>query len=208
MEYFDTYNENMEHIGIQTRAEVHRKGYWHVTFQCWLIFKEDGKQYILFQKRHKDKDTYPNLLDITAAGHLHAGEHISNGVREIKEELGIEVKYEDLIPLEVVKERKAENHFIDAEFANIYLYKCNTPIEQFKLQEDEVVGIFKVELSEVKKLFKHLEKYIQIQGYELDSLGKKHDIKLRAEVKDFVPHKPSYYMKVFNWAEKYFNTYK
>lgn len=206
VEYFDIYNENMEPIGSQPRSEVHSKGYWHITFQCWLIFEEEGKEYILFQKRHKDKDTYPNLLDITAAGHLKAGEKISDGVRELEEELGINVNYEELIKIEVIKERKVEDNFVDAELANVFLYNYNIPKKQFKLQEDEVVGIFKAELSEIKKLFKQIAKYIQIEGYEIDSLGKKQDIKLRVELKDFVPHKPSYYMKVFNAAEKYFNT--
>jgi isopentenyldiphosphate isomerase len=205
VEYFDIYNENMEHLGIETRSEVHQKGYWHTTFQCWLVCEEEGKYYILFQKRHKDKDTYPNLLDITAAGHLKAGEKISDGVRELEEELGISVNYEELVPIEVIKEKKVEDHFIDAEFANVFLYNCNIPMEQLKLQEDEVVGIFKADITKIKRLFKQMEKYMQIQGYEIDYLGKKHEIKLRVQLKDFVPHKPLYYMEVFKAVEKFFN---
>lgn len=75
--------------GTASRAEVHKRGLWHETFHCWFLSKEDGRIFIHFQLRGPDKKNFANMLDITAAGHLSSDESVKDGVREIKEELGI-----------------------------------------------------------------------------------------------------------------------
>jgi isopentenyldiphosphate isomerase len=192
----------MNHIGIELRSEVHKKGYWHKSFQCWFVYKDSEGVYILFQKRHADKDTYPNLLDITAAGHLSAGETVEDASRELKEELGIEVDFKELNSLGVIREQKAEENFIDYEFGNVFLYYCITPIESFKLQLEEVTGIYKAELDEIIKLFNSEVNHISIEGYEVNSNAEKMSTTLEVEVKDFVPHALGYYNKIFEAAKK------
>lgn len=204
MEYFDIYNEKMEHMGTELRGTVHKKGLWHKTFQCWFLNKEEGKDYILFQKRHESKDTYPNLLDITAAGHLSAGEKIEDGIRELQEELGLEVSFKELVPLGVIKERKVEDNFIDAEFGNVFLYHNKLPMEQFRLQTDEVIGMFKLEVADAIKLLDGTKKKAVARGYEVDSAGDKHELTLHITLEDLVPHSYLYYRKVFEAAKNYF----
>lgn len=206
IEYFDIYDENMKHIGTEPRSQVHKKGYWHKSFQCWFIFKENGKDYILFQRRHAEKDTYPNLLDISSAGHLSAGESLEDGVREIYEELGVKVKFEELIPLGVIVEQKEENYFIDREFANVFLYNSSIPMDKFKLQQEEVTGIFKLELEKVVQLFEGKISNIKAEGYELKSSGEYCAVSLSAAIEDFVPHDSGYYNKIFSSAKKYLHT--
>jgi isopentenyldiphosphate isomerase len=195
-EYFDIYNENMEPIGTELRSQVHKNGYWHKSFQCWFVFKEGSEEYILFQKRHTDKDTYHNLLDITAAGHLSAGETVEDASRELQEELGIAVDFKELIPVGVIREEKIEASFIDREFGNVFLYNCSIPMEDFKLQEDEVVGMFRAKLKDAVELFNNKVQHIILEGYEINALGNKQHIKLRVSLKDFVPHDLSYYNKI------------
>lgn len=201
VELFDIYNENMELIGIKPRSEVHKKGYWHKSFQCWLMFKENGKDYLLFQRRHPSKDTYPNLLDISSAGHLSAGETIEDGVREIEEELGIAVRYGELIPLGVIVERKKEENYIDNEFANIFLYHCQIPMEEFKLQAEELTGLFKILIVDLIELFEGRIQSIKATGFELDKNGNNQPLDLYVSAKDFVPHGLSYYRTIFNEAK-------
>ena len=201
-EYFDIYNENMVLIGTEPRSKVHKEGYWHKTFQCWFICDEGEKRYILFQKRHADKDTYPNLLDITAAGHLSAGETVVDGIRELKEELGLDIKFEELISIGVIQEKKVEENFIDAEFGNVFLYNCKIPIEEFILQAEEVVGMFKINLEDVIDLFENRKKYIDADGYEINRLENRQHMKLRLSKADFVPHDRNYYKKVFEAARE------
>lgn len=199
-EYFDIYDEKMKHIGMEKRSIVHKKGYWHKSFQCWFVFEEDNKEYILFQRRHKDKDTCPNLLDITSAGHLSAGERVEDGIRELEEELGVKVSYEELIPLGVIVEQKAEETFIDNEFANVFLYKCKIPMENFTLQKEEVTGMFKLPLKGASDLIEGSIKSLEAEGYIIDESGKRKYVTLEVSKEDFVPHDLSYYRKVFSEA--------
>ena len=98
-ELFDVYDEALNHIGVKARAAVHRDGDWHQVFHCWVIGRDaDGGSFVILQKRAPNKD-YPGKIDISAAGHLEAGETVRDGVREIEEELGLQVGFEDLIPL-------------------------------------------------------------------------------------------------------------
>lgn len=202
VEYFDIYNENMEQIGTKPRSEVHKKGYWHKSFQCWFIFKENGKDYILFQRRHADKDTYPNLLDISSAGHLSAGESLEDGVRELQEELGVKVEYSELVSLGVIVEQKKEDYFIDNEFANVFLYHCKTPMAEFKLQVEELTCIFKLKINEVIKLFEGSIQSVAAEGYELNENGEMKLNNIEVSLEDLVPHAFSYYEKVLNAAKK------
>ena len=75
------FDSNRNAIGTAPRHEVHRFGYWHETFHCWFICREEGIDYIYLQIRSESKKDYPGLLDITAAGHLLATETVHDGVR-------------------------------------------------------------------------------------------------------------------------------
>lgn len=200
-EYFDIYNENMEYIGTELRSEVHKKGYWHKSFQCWFVCREGSGEYILFQKRHADKDTYPNLLDITAAGHLSAGETVEDASRELEEELGIAVDFKELHLLGIFKEEKIEVNFIDREFGNVFLYCCGMPMEDFTLQADEVVGMYKAKLKDAIMLFDKKQDNIIVEGYEINALGGKKNVNLKVSLRDFVPHDMNYYNKVLEAAD-------
>ncbi|GAE07454.1 hypothetical protein [Paenibacillus sp. JCM 10914] len=102
-EVLAVFDGDHRRIGTATRDEVHRQGHWHEAFQCWFIKKEEGIERIYLQLRSTDKKDHPNLLDITAAGHLLATETVMDGIREIQEEIGVDVAYDDLIPLGVQK---------------------------------------------------------------------------------------------------------
>ncbi len=62
-EIYDVFNAQMIKIGKDSRQNVHAKGLWHQAFHCWIINKSiSGDWSLLFQLRHKDKDTFPNIL--------------------------------------------------------------------------------------------------------------------------------------------------
>ncbi len=153
-ELLDIYDENLTCLGVKDREAVHRDGDWHCTFHCWVIYRgADGLDYIVMQKRGPDKQLYLNLLDITAAGHLEAGETLADGVREVKEELGIEVNFDDLIPvgrrLGVVR----YNGLIDREFNEVFFLILDAPLSTYQIQEEEVSGLVKIAIDDGLALF-------------------------------------------------------
>lgn len=76
------------------RTEVHAKGLWHRTVHIWAFDKNDR---ILFQLRARVKENNPGLLDTSCAGHISAGDDSRNAaVRELREELGVAKKVDDL----------------------------------------------------------------------------------------------------------------
>jgi isopentenyldiphosphate isomerase len=73
------FDKDRNQVGVATRGEVHRIGHWHKAFHCWFVSREDEIDYIYLQLRSNLKKDYPNLLDITAAGHLLAHETVPYG---------------------------------------------------------------------------------------------------------------------------------
>ncbi len=129
-EIFDYYDEQMNYIGTTSREEVHRLGLWHQTFHCWVMHKREDRIYVWFQLRQSDKDTYPGFFDITAAGHLSAGETIREGARELEEELGIRASFSDLFKLGEYRDQLEGQvrgaSFIDRELSHVFGYVCGT----------------------------------------------------------------------------------
>ncbi|MDR7000182.1 NUDIX domain-containing protein [Neobacillus niacini] len=192
LKIFDDYRNS---IGVATREEVHRLGYWHETFHCWFISKEKGTNYLYLQLRSNTKKDYPNLLDITAAGHLLANETVQDGMREIQEEVGIDISFQDLIPLGIIDYCLINADFIDKEFANVFLYKSEKSFHDFTLQE-EVSGIVKAEFNHFAELWFGERETIKIRGFEINKDGTKIFFEESVGRDKFVPHQIKFYKTV------------
>ena len=94
-ELIDVLNEDGTKTGkVVTRKEVHEKGLWHRIVVIAIIDKEG---HILMQQRAKDKETNPGKWDVSVAGHVSAGQtSIEAAIREVKEEIGINLEEKDL----------------------------------------------------------------------------------------------------------------
>lgn len=194
-ELLKIFDDNRNHIGVATREEVHRIGYWHETFHCWFIGKEMDTDYIYLQLRSETKKDYPNLFDITAAGHILVDETIQDGIREIKEEVGIEVCFGDLTPLGIIDYCVMLEDLIDKELANVFLYKYNKSFDDFTFQVEEVAGMVKVKFTDFEELWLGERDNIRIQGIKISNESK---ILIDEQVgRDrFVPHLVSFYQTV------------
>ena len=168
-EILKIFDENYNQIGSESRDEVHKQGYWHEVFHCWVLQKQDEEWLIYFQLRSKNKKDYPNQFDITAAGHLLANESIEDGIRELHEEIGLVVAFNELTSLGVIHYEMDNEHIKDYEFANVFIYKLQGTIEDFQLQTEELDGIFCGKLHDFIQLVNGLRNHIQITGYQLDN---------------------------------------
>lgn len=139
-EYFDVLNEWGEFTGkTATREECHKKGLWHRAVYAFIFNKNND---VLLQKRSKNKKLWPNLWDITAGGHVLAGEFGRQAlIREIKEELGIQVEEYQVKYLVGSISTNIKNNIINNHFNECYIVTKEVDISKIKLQTDEVADI-------------------------------------------------------------------
>lgn len=200
-EFFDIFDADMNHMGVAERNEVHQKGYWHKAFHCWFYQIENGVLNVLFQKRQHDKDTHPNLLDITAAGHLTAGERPDEGIREVEEELGIQVQMDELESIGVISASYTGDTFIDNEFCYTYFYHYKEHMEKIIPDPVEVAGIYRIPFHQMEGLYNGSLKSINISGFEYKN-NQLTSLRTDVELKDFVPHPSNYYKVIFDKLSK------
>ncbi|MFJ7744545.1 NUDIX domain-containing protein [Peribacillus sp. NPDC097295] len=201
-EMLKIFNEARHPIGEATREEVHRLGHWHEVFHCWFVSREEEVDYLYLQHRCALKKDYPDLLDITAAGHLLADETVHDGVREIKEEIGITVPFDELVSLGVIKDCATMENFIDKELVHLFLYKSTNRFSDFVLQKEEVSGIVKVKLKDFEKLWFGPLEEVHIQGFEMNHLDKRVTVNRYVGRDQFVPHETSYYESMIRSIKK------
>ncbi|MCA1031275.1 NUDIX domain-containing protein [Bacillus timonensis] len=195
-EQLTIFDNERNPVGTASREEVHQKGYWHEVFHCWFMSKEEDIDYIYLQLRSQTKKDYPNLLDITAAGHLLADETVEDGVREIKEEIGIDVSFQELIPLGVIDYSVERDGFKDNELANVFLSKIAHTFCEFTLQEEEVSGIYQARFEDFEDLWLERKQVISIIGFEVNQDGGKVNQTKAVQREDFVPHPEWFYQAV------------
>lgn len=197
-ELFDIYDEALNHIGVKARDDVHRDGDWHQVFHCWVIGREsEGDGFVILQKRAQGRD-YPGKIDISAAGHLEAGETVCDGIREIKEELGLGVNYDDLVSLGRRVGITKLGEFIDCQICHVYLYECDQPLSAYCYAQDEVAGLLKLKIADGLRLLSGEAEQVSGEAVGLESA----EVDIRRC--DFIPSIDEYSLKALILAQRYF----
>ena len=152
MEFIDVLDEKGNKTAIvKSYEEVHQKGLWHEGVHVWFI---NSKNEILLQYRAKNKRNYPSMWDISAAGHVSSGENPeTSAIREIKEEIGVDISVEELKKLGRLVQQGVLNKgtYIDNEYDNIYMVMKDINIDQFKKAIEEVEKLKWIPKSEYKQ---------------------------------------------------------
>lgn len=203
IEYFDILDCTGKKTGRKIpRDEAHRAGTWHGAFHCLIIYERDGRQYALFQLRSKQKKIAPGKFDVSVGGHYTSGENAASaGPREIREELGIEIKFSDLFPVgRRILIYCFEPGIKEYEFQDIFLLPRPISPEQLILQRDEVDGLLELEIELGVKLFSGELKVAQ--GQLITPGNKTENIKITAQ--DFVSSLDNYYLKLLLISRQYF----
>ena len=202
-EQFDVLDCRGEKTGeIIGRDEAHRTETWHGAFHCLIVFERAGRGYALFQKRAPIKKIAPDRFDVSVGGHYASGEDASiAGPREMKEELGLDVRFEDLVFL---GRRLFVYRFTpgvtECEFQDVFLYPRTILPEQVTLQQEEVAGLLELEIEEGLRLFGR--KITKAEGRLFRSTGA--PVSLTVATEEFVPCLDNYYLKMLLLAKRYF----
>ena len=202
-ELIDIYDANLHHLGVADRGEVHRQAYWHKTFHLWVVGSAGGGS-VLFQRRSAFTENFPGLFDVSAAGHLLAGESVDDGLREASEELGVEFRPEDVhflgYRVEVVDR---ETGYRDREVQAVHMTLLDLPLSSYRPQVSEVAGLVWLDLQAAFRLFsrgtgREIGRGI---GFE-ESPGAWDPFEPSLAIGDFVPRLERYYLAACIMAER------
>ena len=160
------------------KSKAHKHGLFHPTVHVWF-YTQNGQ--LLIQQRGKEKDTHPLLWDVSVAGHIGAGEDFeSSAIREVSEEIGLEITTNELQKIGVFKSvQKHHDNLIDCEFHHTYLCELKVPLSNLKKQESEVEGL----------------KLISLIQFSEETWG-------MANPEKYVPHKVEYYKSIIKAIKK------
>ncbi len=166
MEYIDIFDENDNPTGkIKEKQQAHEDGNFHRTAHIWII---NDKNELLLQKRSSTKKTHPNYWDISGAGHIRAGESVTEGaIRELKEELGVETTEKDLNYIATIKSTKNPKNM---EFGYVYLLRCNKKIQDYIFEDEEVSEVKYVYYEELEKMVKDKVEGLLLHNEEFKKL--------------------------------------
>ncbi len=136
-EYFDVLDEHGEFTNrVESRDKCHKEGLWHKAVALYII---NSKNEVLLQKRSANKKLWPNLWDITAGGHVLAGEFgFQSIIREIKEEIGIDVNTNDITFIGASTSQNIKKGIINNHFNEYYIVNKDIDVSDLSLQEEEV----------------------------------------------------------------------
>lgn len=153
-EPFDVVTSRGELTGVsKPRWLVHRDGDWHRAIHLWIFGRDELGEYLDFQRRGPEKDTWPGYLDATVAGHIRAGETMVDALRESDEEVGIQVGPDDVIAAGV---RYSINDGIpgriDHEIQDVLLLRRDRPLDDYRPNPDEVDAIVRLRLGDAIEL--------------------------------------------------------
>jgi isopentenyldiphosphate isomerase len=183
------------------RDEAHRTGTWHGAFHCLILSLRDGRAYALFQKRAAQKKIAPNMFDVSVGGHYATGEDARiAGPREIMEELGLDVRFTDLLPLgRRVFVYCFTPGVLEYEFQDVFLLVRDIRPEACILQTDEVDGVLEMDLEQGIGLFSGGVRSIECSLYRNGTAVERESV----SAEGFVPCLDNYYLKLLLLARRY-----
>ena len=155
-EYIDIVTEQGKATGKKAlKSVIHAQGLYHNTAHIWL-YTSHGE--ILLAQRAATKVICPSLWDVSVAGHVDAGEFIVEAaIREVKEEIGLELHPNDLQKIGVFKCFQSYNNGIkDNEFHHTYIVKLKVPLDALTLQINEVDDVKLVNFDEFNTLLNNI----------------------------------------------------
>jgi len=203
MEKFDVLDCRGRKTGETiSRDEAHRTGAWHGAFHCLIVYEREGRGHALFQKRSAQKKIAPGKFDVSVGGHYGAGENAAlAGPREIREELGLEVKFDELL---AVGRRVFVYCFtpgvMEYEFQDVFLLPSNVQPEAISLQAEEVESLIEIDIELGIKLFSREIPQAKGRFYKSGSSAGLVEV----SVEEFVPCLDNYYLKLLLLSQRYF----
>lgn len=144
MELIDIVDKNGNFTGeIMDKEEAHDKNLLHNEIAVFII---NNKKQVLFQKRSANKRFNPNKWGL-CAGHVASKESLENAaLRELKEEIGIDISIKDL---EILSEKELTLKNSNSHITYFYYIKSDLNESDFIIQTEELSEVKWFDISEV-----------------------------------------------------------
>lgn len=140
-------DENDIEIGLKERNDIAPEDMYRVS-GLWIT---NSKGEALLARRALSKKKSPGKWGPAAAGTVDEGEtYFDNIIKEAEEEIGLL-----LTPQEISEGPKIHLHGKHRHFVQWYYATVDKPVEEFVLQEDEVMDLKWVPYSELLHLYEH-----------------------------------------------------
>lgn len=148
---------------IKKKSDIKKDGDYHRAIAVLVI---NNNNEILMQKRSSNKKVYPNLWSIFVKGHVQAGESsIDACIRELNEEVGINITSNELNYLYTIYEEVIKENFIERMFYDTYILRKDFNLNDITIQEEELSEIKLVDSNKVISLIENNDKSL-VPNYE------------------------------------------
>ncbi len=115
-ELLEVVDDSNQVVGKATRGECYRKGLLHRAVN---IFIYNSKNDVFLHQRSSKKLKYPLFWDLSCSEHVKSGESFTEAAkRGLKEELGIEVQLQEIIPIHKID--SSAGKYLDYELVVTY----------------------------------------------------------------------------------------
>jgi 8-oxo-dGTP pyrophosphatase MutT (NUDIX family) len=144
----DIFDDRYRWIGTADNREAHRRGLWHRVFTCLVV--HPARKSVTLQAKQPGRYGFerPDFLDVSVGGHYHAGEQVCDGVRELREELGLDVQQSALVPIGVRQTAATlAPDYIANEFQHVFLLPTDAQLATSAVDNEEVRGLVEVPLD-------------------------------------------------------------
>lgn len=146
-EYMDVrdYDGNKRGFYVE-RGRHHHKDWWYLCIHAY-VYTPDGK--FLIQRRSLEKRYFPGIWDITCGAADMGETSLDAAIREVKEELGLDVS-------------GFETHFVGTSHCydcvnHVYFFKGEFTLDDLTLQKEEVMDARFIDKSELMEFIRNSE---------------------------------------------------
>lgn len=151
-ELLDVVTPTGVYVETLPRPIVHEQGLWHQTFHCLVV--RPSHRSVILQERSPQKASFAGLCDLSVTGHLEAGESPQDGIRELREELGIDASIDQLVPvgIRLLADDLGEGH-TNRERVHVFFMADDRPVSDYRPPADEVTALVEIQTEDFVALF-------------------------------------------------------
>lgn len=142
-EYLKTYNEEGTSIGIELRSKVHKEQKFHKEVAIWII---NSRKEVLLERRSKNKMLNPGKLSLCAGHVVEKDSVIDTIIREVQEEIGLDISSLDFKFVTMVKRKEPFNYC----FSYHYILFSDVNLINLTIQPDELSEVIYMKYEEFK----------------------------------------------------------